>query len=66
MTTTANPATNGRSTITGFRVIDPEGVTHNYPEGRSVLVDRCDLYVHGEDGKTIAIFHRWDQAERIA
>jgi hypothetical protein len=57
---------NNEQTTTGFRVIDPEGGTHEYPDAISASVDRCDLYLNDGNNKTIAVFHRWEHVERIA
>lgn len=62
-------ASNGRELKkdhAGFRVIDPEGGAHEYPDARALEVERGDLYLLGADGKGIGIFHRWEHVERIA
>lgn len=55
-----------KDSATGYRVIDPEGGSHEYPNAHGVSVDRLDLYVTGENNATLAIFHRWEHVERIA
>lgn len=57
---------NSKGKPSGYRVIDSEGDVSEFPNAASVSVDRLDLYLHDEDKKTIAIFHRWSQVERIA
>lgn len=57
---------NSNDTNTGFRVIDPEGGTHDYPAARAVNVDRGDLYLFDENNNTVAVFRRWEQVEQIA
>lgn len=63
---TANPSVDSADKTSGFRVIDPEGGTHNYPNATAVHVDRCDLYLLDENNKSIAIFHRWEHVKRSA
>lgn len=60
------PAEDERDIKAGFRVIDAEGGTHEYPNARAVDVDRGDLYLLDDNNKAIVVFHRWDHAGRIA
>lgn len=57
---------NDQNTTAGFRVIDAEGGTHEYPNAYDAFANRGDLILTDEKSVTIAIFHRWESVERIA